>query len=178
MRYSMRPDILTFSGKYFNFVKPDPDSFSIMDIAHALANLCRFNGHCRQFYSVAQHSTIMSYIVPIEFAMQALMHDSPEFAVGDMTRPLKALFPDYREIEKRVQDCIFTKFGLPLILDCCIKEADMVMLCTEQRDLMPAHDDVWAGMSHVEPLKTTIWPQSPAYAKMQFLARFEELGKL
>jgi len=168
----IRPDILTVSGHYFNLVDPTNNVIRVTDIAHALANVCRFAGHVSEFYSVAQHSVLVSYIVAPENALAALFHDAAEAYIGDVTRPLKALLPDYRAIEARLQADIFRKLGLPPEIPAEIKTADLIMLATEQRDLMPDHDDEWALIANVEPLPETITPWSPSIAAVLFLDRY------
>jgi uncharacterized protein len=172
----MRPDILTIGGKYFNFLTPGQSEFGIAEIAHALSHLCRYNGHTGTFYSVAQHSVYVSYLVPPEHALAGLLHDAAEAFIGDMVAPLKRLLPDYRALEKRVEAAVLERFGLPAVQPQCVKDADMVMLATEQRDLLPAHDDEWEWERlGYRPMAIKVIPVSAGVARTQFLARFQEL---
>lgn len=169
------PTILTYSGRYFPLTAPIARDIHIVDIAHALANVCRFAGHTREFYSVAQHSVLVSHLVPPADALAALLHDASEAYVGDVTRPLKPLLDGYAAIEVRIMQAVLRAFGLPTEIPASVKHADLVALATEQRDLMPKHDDEWAVLAGIEPHPATIHPQSPLAAEAAFLWRFRHL---
>lgn len=182
----MTPAILTSSGRYFDFMSPDPESIVIEDIGTALSRICRFTGHTKQFYSVAQHSVLVSYLVPSQYALQGLLHDASEAYLGDVSSPLKQLLPDYKAIEKRVESAILARFGLPFPLHPSIKEADLRALVTERRDLMPepiqryrVTDAVaWSWTDGVEVTAAVPLPVfNPEIARAMFLARFNELTK-
>jgi 5'-deoxynucleotidase YfbR-like HD superfamily hydrolase len=174
------PIIITKSGKKIDLLQPDPQEFSISDIAHALSHLCRFTGHTRRFYSVAQHSLMVSELVPQALAKEALLHDAAEAYIGDVSTPLKILLPEYRSIEERIELAIHQRFQLDFCDDhrTHIKRADIIMLATERRDLfdLQARQERWRLLDGIEPLHNLIHPL-PAEKIMQlFLRRCGELG--
>lgn len=173
----MRTDILTYGGHYFNFMDPQNSEITITDIAHGLSNICRFNGHVKSFYSVAQHSVAVSLLVPAEYALVGLLHDATEAYIGDVTRPLKRMIPGYTRIERLVEKAIFDRFGLELPLPQCVKEADVIMLRTEQRDLMAPHDDEWHDTKGVISMSKVIVPMLPKDAENLFLERFLQIAR-
>ncbi len=170
--------IQTFSGQHFNLLDPQPEQILITDIARALSHICRFTGHLPAHYSVAQHSVLCSHLVPEEFALDALLHDAAEAYIGDCAAPLKALLPDYRLIEKRVEFAIADKFGMKYAGNGAnaVKHADLVMLATERRDLLGHDGTNWPVLDGIEPARTIIIPWSSKWAMRRFLNRFVELG--
>jgi hypothetical protein len=176
MTSTITPTILTASGLSFNLLAPNPDLIEIEDIAHALSHLCRFTGHTRVFYSVAEHSVRVSNIVPPQHALEALLHDAAEAYIGDVSSPLKAQLHEYRNIEFALEQAIRQRFGLPPKATPCIKQADLTLLATEKRDLMPAHQDDWALLQGITPLPERIAAPLPAHiARWYFLDHFETL---
>jgi hypothetical protein len=175
VRRVVGPTILLQSGDYFDFLAPETSRFTIEDIAHALSHLCRFTGHTGVFYSVAQHSVHVSHLVPAEHALAGLLHDAAEAFVGDVAKPLKDLLPDYRAIEDRIEAAVLARFGLSLPLPPCVKDADITMLVTEQRQLMRNSED-WDYNRGRQPadLRLPYWP--PKLAREAFLRRFHELA--
>jgi 5'-deoxynucleotidase YfbR-like HD superfamily hydrolase len=174
----MNPTIQLYSGTYFDFANPEESFFTIEDIAHALSNICRFAGHCKTFYSVAQHSVLVSRVVQPENALAGLLHDAAEAFLGDISSPLKQLLPDYKAVEKRVEAAVLARFGLPAKLPADVKNADYILLATEKRDVM-GDDKVgnieWALLRDIKPMDKVIRPLIPQYAKCQFLATYYTL---
>lgn len=171
----MHPSILLRSGRYFDFTQPETSGFSIGDIAHALARICRFTGQCSHFYSVAQHSVLVSRILPPNLQLAGLLHDAHEAFMGDVAAPLKMLLPDYRALEKRVEAAVLARFGFDGPLPVEVKEADLRLLYTEKRDLMPKSGPDWPLPPGITPLEHRISPKTPAEAEKEFLSRFQEL---
>lgn len=173
----MKPTILTHSRQYFNFLAPHTHTFSVDEIAHALSHICRYTGHTSTFYSVAQHSVYVSYLVPHEDALAGLLHDAAEAFIGDVASPLKQLLPDYKAIERRVEAAVMASFGLPAEMPASVRRADLVMLATEQRDLMPTSDMrwEWQDMPGIEPLLRSITPMDSEKAKSFFLSRYVQI---
>jgi len=170
------PVILTINGSYFDFMNPEESTFSVEDIAHALSHVCRFAGHTKRFYSVAQHSVLVSLNVPEEYALEGLLHDAAEAFIGDISTPLKQLLPEYKIIEKRIEKAVFNRFGLHEDLPVEVKLADLIMLATEKRDLMVYVDDeAWPMLNNVVPMAKTINPLLPVEAAALFLERYEEI---
>jgi 5'-nucleotidase len=175
------PYLQTVSGRWVNPFDPDPSQLDAGDIARALANQCRFGGHCRVFYSVAQHSVIVSRIVEerggdVEDVFAALMHDAAEAYLGDMPHPLKHRSPlgaAFREAEGHLEQAIRDRFGIkPAIPG--IKQADRALLATERR-AFSAETWHWPELDGVEPLdlELTAWP--PDRAAEEFARRHAEL---
>jgi hypothetical protein len=108
-------EIMTCTFKMFDPLHPDVDLIDIADIAHALSMLCRANGHFLNFYSVGQHSIncareaeARGYSRKVQLA--CLLHDASEAYLADVTRPVKAELPRYKEIEAPLQDLIWSKW--------------------------------------------------------------------
>jgi len=167
--------LLTHSGKRIDLLNPDPALIDINDIAHAIGNICRFTGHTNMFYSVAQHSVLASELVPREWAMHALLHDATEAYISDVASPIKPHLINYAEIEHNLWQAIAERFGLDPDMPPCIKHADLRMLATEKRDLMPHDDSLWPGLEGIEPLAYGLHPFAPHLATHLFIDRYVSL---
>jgi hypothetical protein len=172
---SIGPTILLQSGRHFSFEHPEETPITVEDIAHALSHLCRFTGHCREFYSVAQHAVLVSYLVPQEHAFHALHHDDVEAVLGDMSSPLKKLIPQYKALETKVEAVIWASLGLPAHMPPEIKLADLRALRTEQRDLMRIEGGEWPMLAGIAPQNARIEPLPPKNACELYQARHREL---
>jgi hypothetical protein len=173
--------IQTFTGKAFWPLDPQPSEIDIEDIAHALSNSCRFTGHVKKFYSVAEHSIHVSRICAPEDALWGLLHDASEAYICDIARPVKLLpFMDgYREVEGCLMGHLVKRFGLPLEQPDSVTVADKVMLAIEARDLMGTLRPGWEKWLDMIPEGFELnvrCPLDPPVAKYRFLERFRELG--
>lgn len=135
------PVITTTFGRQVNLQTFSEEDVDIFTIAHALSNLCRFGGHCREFYSVAQHSVYVAECLRCEshhIQQYALLHDAAEAYLVDLPRPLKRALPQYKEWEERIQTVIYSHFGLPApdeFADKAVALADNMVLRAEMEDL-------------------------------------------
>jgi 5'-deoxynucleotidase YfbR-like HD superfamily hydrolase len=175
------PYLQTVSGRWVNPFDPDPAQIDPGDIARALANQCRFGGHSRTFYSVAQHSVIVSELVEqrggdVEDVFAALMHDATEAYLGDMPHPLKhrsALGSAFKTAEDQLERVIRRRFAIkPDVPE--VKRADRALLATERR-AFSAESWHWPELEGVEPLELELEAWSPDEAAEAFARRYAEL---
>jgi uncharacterized protein len=175
------PYIQTSSGRWVNPFDPDPSMLDAGDIARALANVCRFGGHTRAFYSVAQHSVIVSELVEarggdVEDVFAALMHDATEAYLGDMPHPIKHRSPlgtAFKEAEDRLEAVLQARFAIkPDVPE--IKRVDRALLATERGAFSSISWD-WPELEGVEPLDLELEAWSPDEAARRFSERYAEL---
>lgn len=165
----------TFTGKAFYPLDPRVEDVAPADIAHALSLICRYGGHTRTFYSVAEHCVLMSHHVSPENALWALLHDATEAYVGDMVRPLKHSMPAYREVEDRLMRVICDRFGLPYDCPAEVKAADTRILVDERAALMADPPMPWTAIEQVPGLNAYVYGWPPDVAERDYLARLVEL---
>ncbi len=178
--------IQTMSGNRFDLIEPDPSSLDIEEIAHSLSMLCRFTGHVREFMSVAQHSVMVARIIESldrgahlgsQLAYDGLMHDATEAYVGDVSRPLKRLLPEYKAIESRIAKAIAERYLVTDPLPELVKVADNVSLLWERRDLMALPPDAWAEENVLDLVPAEVLvPWDSRTAEHMFLGTFERLA--
>lgn len=176
------------SGRRLDLLDPSPLDIEIEDIAHGLSRVARWNGQtsCEWAFSVAQHSLLVEQLVerlkpaaPAAWRLAALLHDAPEYVIGDLITPFKAAVGlDYRVFEKKLLQAIHIRFGLPFPLPqaavLLIKRADRVAAHVEAVELAGFSASEAArlfGPRRIEPAKLDPWP--PNTAKARFLERFE-----
>lgn len=163
--------IRTWSGGTFHPLMPQPDEIKIHDIAHALSNICRFTGHVDQFYSVAQHSILVSEQVSPEHALCALLHDASEAYLSDIAKPVKPWIAGYSPIEHNLMLCVSLRFDFEWPVPAAVHHADQALQATEARDLMGGAK--FEGLP--APYDFKIVPMSPIQARARFMSRYLEL---
>jgi uncharacterized protein len=177
-----QPFIQTVSGRRVNPFALTTADIDINDIAQALANQCRFGGHCRRFYSVGQHSCLVADLIHDQDGdptarLWALLHDAPEAYLSDLPHPLKHFSEFgrlYREAEDKLQQAICERFALPAEPPAALREADRALLAAERLTLM-ADAWEWPELRDVEPADLEIDPWPPERALQEFLNRYHEL---
>jgi uncharacterized protein len=167
----------TYTGRAFWPLDPRPEEIDPLDIAHALGMLCRYGGHVRRFYSVAEHCVLMSRAVAPEFALWALLHDATEAYLVDVPRPIKHYLPDYVAIEHRLMAVICERFGLDATEPPEVKDADNRILLDERAKLLKTPPRPWAPeIEGLQPLGVRVTGWGPRLAQRIYLDRLNELG--
>ncbi len=168
--------ITTFTGKRFYFLAPTPESVDIESIAECLSKVCRFGGHCNGYYSVAEHSVLVTNIARIKYKitdkkqlLKFLLHDGTEAYVGDMVSPLKYAIPEFKAIENLIWDkAIAPHFNLTLDHPPEIKAADNEAFYFEKNFLKGRYEQPLEPEFKIKCL-------GPKDAKEEFLRIFKEL---
>lgn len=136
---------MTYSGEHFDLINPQVEQVKLVDIAHALSLECRFAGHTRYFYSVAQHSLLGAYKMREDglsdrLQLLFMLHDATETWYRDIPRPLKALLPEYVELEAKAEKVVWEAFCIEEPTEdewAIVKHYDNMMLSNEIPKLMP-----------------------------------------
>ncbi len=167
--------MLTRTGQVFYPLDPRLVEIHPYDIGHALGMICRFGGHVSDFYSVAEHSVLMSHAVSPANALWALLHDATEAYLNDLIRPLKRHLPEYVRIEQHLMTAIAVQFHLPGACPAEVKTADNRILVDERAALLPPYTRPWKSTENVPALGVPISGWSPTEARRRFLDRYTEL---
>jgi len=180
----MSPFIETYTGQRFMPLSPRVEDVVIADIAHALSNQCRFSGHTKEHYSVAEHSVRVARVLEARgysptSQLWGLLHDASEAYLVDLPTPLKSdptIGHAYRIAEARIMAVICQRFDLPIHEPAEVRTADAVLLATEVRDLMAGRPAHWGnGQITQPPLREKIEPWEPRRAEWAFLQAFGAL---
>jgi hypothetical protein len=171
----------TFTGVQFYPLDPRPEDIDIRDIAHALSQTCRYGGHTRVFYSVAEHCIHLAHAMremgpdPAE-ALQALMHDAAEAYCQDLVRPIKEQVQGYAAMEGRIERAIQERFGLRWAGQSPgSKVLDNLILYDEGRALMRDHSWYERFSPGLGTYGIIIQGMSPVQAELTFLDLFDGL---
>jgi hypothetical protein len=140
--------IETYTGKYVNPTDLKIEDINIIDIAHSLSLICRYNGHCSRFYSVAEHSILVMEYVKKRSSnkvdlLGALLHDASEAYFSDVTRPVKIYLTEVKILERKIEKVIIEKFHLEDMNYALIKDADNSILSLEASNLMSSKGKDW-----------------------------------
>ncbi|MDA8746619.1 HD family hydrolase [Litoreibacter sp.] len=183
------------SGRRLDLLDPTPMDIEIEDIAHGLSFVARWNGQTFGAfpYSVAEHSVLVEKLfsalnptAPAKWQLAALLHDAPEYVIGDMISPVKAAVgPGYAELDDRLTAAIHIRFGLPATIPVAIKKqikkADKISAWLEATQIAGfsiEESNKFFGTPRTDlRLPTSLKPRPPMEVKADFIARFEELSQ-
>lgn len=153
---------------------PRAEDIDIRSIAQALSNLCRFGGHSRRFYSVAQHSVHCAGFAPPHLKLAALLHDAAEAYLVDMPKPLKMMLPDYRALETKIERVVMRRFGVDWPMSSELKEIDQRK--GEQLSAGQCHP-WWTDARWPAPYEIRLPLWDPTVAREVFLGTFRTLAR-
>lgn len=169
--------IQSYTGKKVYPLNIKPEEIDIVDIAWGLSNKCRYNGHTSRFYSVAEHSILVSQCVPKKYRLEGLLHDAAEAYLPDVPRPIKHLLMGFKEIEEDMERIIAEKYKLIFPYPDEVKEADTDIINNEYEALMPnPYNHYWSGLSG-NKLSVEVIGCSSKIANEWFLEIFERLKR-
>lgn len=164
----------TYTGRRFWPLDPRPGDVSLRDVAHALSQICRYNGHSSQFYSVAEHCVHVSRYCSPENRLWGLMHDAAEAYLCDLIRPVKNCISNYKDHEMRVLSAIGDFLGFSLPIPDEVIEIDNRILVNEKQALMRS-DFPWECDS-LEPLEgLKIYGYPPPSAEAVFITTYSQI---
>lgn len=167
----------TFTGRRFYPLDPRVAEVDVLDIAHALSLQCRFAGHTKKFYSVAEHSVRVSYEVPDSLALEALFHDASEAYLVDIPRPIKPYLAGYGAAEQRLMTVIAAAVGFTWPMHPRVRWADDKLLAIEAHSLMAGPFDEW-HLSYTRDIPEgdlITDPHGPVTSQEMFMMRFREI---
>lgn len=191
--------ILTNSGELFWPMDARANEVCIHDIAHSLSNMCRFAGHIKRFYSVAQHCVLVSQLIENSSSklglntpyhqLVGLTHDASEAYLVDIPRPIKRFLPGYVRMEQKLQRVIAEAFGVHMerkdgktITDYdtdWLKKADNLALAIEAHNLVNDPRKLWSVEAQFGfKIRTHLEPWCPFEAKQHFLHRYADIQSL
>jgi hypothetical protein len=179
----------TFSGRAFYPLDPRPEDIDINDIAIGLARECRFSGQCRAYYTVAEHSVLVSYDIEERYALEGLLHDAAEAYLRDLTAPVKRALrviesgrggsatgrSSYDQLEDAVCRAISARFGLLYPFPDAVKVSDQRVLLAEYRDALDPPPRPRKEMG--APSSCRVLGLNPQAARQNFLDRFADIMK-
>jgi hypothetical protein len=166
--------IQTYTGRQFWPLDPRPDEIHIDDIAHALSLQCRYAGHCRRFYSVAEHSVLLARYVSPKNALWALLHDASEAYLVDVPRPIKPALTGYKAIENEVMAAVADRFGLSSSMPAEVHDADM-RICVDEKAQNMTPGLMW-GIDGLKPIGAKLQFWSPEQAESAFVKTYCDLA--
>lgn len=171
----------TLTGVMFYPLAPTPEMINITDIAGSLSKQCRYMGHCRWFYSIAEHCVHVAEQVSYANKLTALLHDASEAYLTDVPRPVKPFLTNYYDLEDRLMRVIAERYGIQWPLPPEVKEADTAILSDERtQNMNPALVDeandpkMWGNPLPALGIELKFW--TPDQAMNEFMLAFQRYG--